>query len=88
MDDAGIAYDERGLVPCVIQDWDSGEVLTLAWTNAEALARTRATGELHLWSRSPVARVRASASAFVQARVSTSPESQSWITQGTRPRSS
>ena len=52
MDDAGIAYDERGLVPCVIQDWDSGEVLTLAYMNAEALARTRATGELHLWSRS------------------------------------
>ena len=52
MDDAEIAYDERGLVPCVIQDWASGEVLTLAWTNAEALARTRATGELHLWSRS------------------------------------
>jgi phosphoribosyl-AMP cyclohydrolase / phosphoribosyl-ATP pyrophosphohydrolase len=51
MDDAQIAYDERGLVPCVIQDWASGEVLTLAWTNAEALARTRATGELHLWSR-------------------------------------
>jgi phosphoribosyl-ATP pyrophosphohydrolase/phosphoribosyl-AMP cyclohydrolase len=52
MDDAGIAYDERGLVPCVIQDWATGEVLTLAWTNAEAIARTRATGELHLWSRS------------------------------------
>src|SRR4051812_1791706 len=52
MDDAEIAYDERGLVPCVIQDWASGEVLTLAWTNAEALARTRETGELHLWSRS------------------------------------
>src|SRR4051794_37650369 len=52
MDDAEIAYDERGLVPCVIQDWASGEVLTLAWTNAEALARTRTTGELHLWSRS------------------------------------
>ena len=52
MDDAGIAYDERGLAPCVIQDWATGEVLTLAWTNAEALARTRATGELHLWSRS------------------------------------
>jgi phosphoribosyl-ATP pyrophosphohydrolase/phosphoribosyl-AMP cyclohydrolase len=52
MDDAGIAYDERGLVACVIQDWATGEVLTLAYTNAEALARTRATGELHLWSRS------------------------------------
>jgi phosphoribosyl-AMP cyclohydrolase / phosphoribosyl-ATP pyrophosphohydrolase len=47
-----IAFDERGLAPCVIQDWASGEVLTLAYINAEALARTRATGELHLWSRS------------------------------------
>jgi phosphoribosyl-ATP pyrophosphohydrolase/phosphoribosyl-AMP cyclohydrolase len=47
-----IAYDERGLAPCVIQDWASGEVLTLAYINAEALERTRETGELHLWSRS------------------------------------
>ena len=52
MDDAEIAYDAQGLVPCVIQDWRTGEVLTLAYMNAEALARTRATGELHLWSRS------------------------------------
>jgi phosphoribosyl-ATP pyrophosphohydrolase/phosphoribosyl-AMP cyclohydrolase len=50
--DAAIAFDERGLVPCVIQDWASGEVLTLAYMNREALERTRATGELHLWSRS------------------------------------
>ena len=47
-----IAYDERGLVPVVVQDWRTGEVLTLAWANAEAVARTRDTGELHLWSRS------------------------------------
>jgi phosphoribosyl-ATP pyrophosphohydrolase/phosphoribosyl-AMP cyclohydrolase len=47
-----LAYDERGLVPCVIQDWRTGEVLTLAYMNAEAMARTRETGELHLWSRS------------------------------------
>src|SRR6478609_2278077 len=47
-----IAYDERGLVPVVVQDWTTGEVLTLAFANAEALERTRATGELHLWSRS------------------------------------
>jgi phosphoribosyl-AMP cyclohydrolase / phosphoribosyl-ATP pyrophosphohydrolase len=52
MDDTAIAYDEQGLVPCVIQDWRSGEVLTLAYMNAEALAATRRTGELHLWSRS------------------------------------
>jgi phosphoribosyl-AMP cyclohydrolase / phosphoribosyl-ATP pyrophosphohydrolase len=51
MDDA-IRFDDRGLAPCVVQDWTTGEVLTLAYTNAEALARTRETGELHLWSRS------------------------------------
>src|SRR6185436_7116277 len=47
-----IAYDERGLVPCVIQDARTGEVLTLAYMNAEALEKTEETGELHLWSRS------------------------------------
>ncbi len=47
-----IAYDEHGLVPCVVQDWSTGEVLTLAYMNERALARTRATGELHLYSRS------------------------------------
>jgi phosphoribosyl-AMP cyclohydrolase / phosphoribosyl-ATP pyrophosphohydrolase len=50
--DAQISYDERGLVPCVVQDWRTGEVLTLAYMNERALERTRATGELHLWSRS------------------------------------
>jgi phosphoribosyl-ATP pyrophosphohydrolase/phosphoribosyl-AMP cyclohydrolase len=52
LDPADIAFDDRGLVACVIQDWRSGEVLTLAYMNAEALERTRATGELHLYSRS------------------------------------
>src|SRR5918997_3846020 len=47
-----IRFDERGLVPVVIQDWASGEVLTLAYANAEAIDRTRETGELHLYSRS------------------------------------
>ena len=47
-----IAFDERGLAPCVIQDWASGEVLTVAYMNAEALARTRETGEMHFFSRS------------------------------------
>jgi phosphoribosyl-ATP pyrophosphohydrolase/phosphoribosyl-AMP cyclohydrolase len=50
--DLPIAFDERGLAPCVIQDQASGEVLTLAYMNAEALRRTQETGELHLWSRS------------------------------------
>jgi phosphoribosyl-ATP pyrophosphohydrolase/phosphoribosyl-AMP cyclohydrolase len=52
MDDLAIAFDDRGLVPCIAQDWRTGEVLTLAYMNAEALERTRATGELHYWSRS------------------------------------
>jgi phosphoribosyl-AMP cyclohydrolase / phosphoribosyl-ATP pyrophosphohydrolase len=52
MRDADIAFDENGLVPCVIQDWASGEVLTLAYMDAQALERTRATGEVHLYSRS------------------------------------
>jgi phosphoribosyl-ATP pyrophosphohydrolase/phosphoribosyl-AMP cyclohydrolase len=47
-----VRFDERGLVPCVIQDWRSGEVLTLAYMNAEALRRTIQTGEMHLFSRS------------------------------------
>jgi phosphoribosyl-ATP pyrophosphohydrolase/phosphoribosyl-AMP cyclohydrolase len=52
VDDAEIAFDERGLVPCVMQDWRTGEVLTLAYMNAEALRRTRETGEMHFFSRS------------------------------------
>ena len=47
-----IVYDERGLVPVIVQDWRSGEVLTLAYANAEAVRRTRESGELHLYSRS------------------------------------
>ncbi len=47
-----IEFDERGLAPCVIQDAATGEVLTLAYVNAESLQRTVETGELHLWSRS------------------------------------
>jgi phosphoribosyl-AMP cyclohydrolase / phosphoribosyl-ATP pyrophosphohydrolase len=52
MDDSDIAYDERGLVPCIAQDWRTGEVLTLAYMNDEALRRTRETGEIHFFSRS------------------------------------
>jgi phosphoribosyl-ATP pyrophosphohydrolase/phosphoribosyl-AMP cyclohydrolase len=52
VDDADVAFNERGLVPCIVQDWGSGEVLTLAWMNAESLALTRRTGEIHFYSRS------------------------------------
>ena len=51
-DASAVAFDERGLVPCVVQDWSTGEVLMLAYMNDEALSLTRSTGELHLWSRS------------------------------------
>jgi phosphoribosyl-ATP pyrophosphohydrolase/phosphoribosyl-AMP cyclohydrolase len=47
-----VRFDERGLVTCVMQDWASGEVLTLAYMNAEALQRTLDTGEMHFYSRS------------------------------------
>lgn len=47
-----IRFDERGLVPCVVQDAATGEVLTLAYMNEEALRRTRETGETHFFSRS------------------------------------
>ena len=47
-----IKWDESGLVPCVVQDWRTGEVLTLAYMNAEALERTHSTGEMHFYSRS------------------------------------
>ena len=47
-----LKFDERGLVPCVAQDFASGEVLTLAYANEEALRLTVETGELHFFSRS------------------------------------
>src|SRR3954470_21503428 len=45
-------YDERGLVPCIVQDAVTDVVLMLAWMNAEALRRNRETGAVHFWSRS------------------------------------
>jgi phosphoribosyl-AMP cyclohydrolase / phosphoribosyl-ATP pyrophosphohydrolase len=47
-----IHFDEEGLVPCIVQDARTGEVLTLAYMNREALERTRASGETWFWSRS------------------------------------
>jgi phosphoribosyl-AMP cyclohydrolase / phosphoribosyl-ATP pyrophosphohydrolase len=47
-----VCFDEKGLVPCVAQDVDSGEVLTLAYANEEALRLTVETGEVHFFSRS------------------------------------
>lgn len=47
-----VRWDERGLAPVVVQDADTGEVLTLAWANRAALAATLQTGQAHFWSRS------------------------------------
>jgi phosphoribosyl-AMP cyclohydrolase / phosphoribosyl-ATP pyrophosphohydrolase len=46
------AFGDNGLLPCVVQDWRTGEVLTVAYMNEEALARTRESGETWFWSRS------------------------------------
>ena len=47
-----VVFDDRGLVPAVAQDATTGAVLMVAWMNADALARTEATGYAHFWSRS------------------------------------
>jgi phosphoribosyl-AMP cyclohydrolase / phosphoribosyl-ATP pyrophosphohydrolase len=47
-----VVFDARGLVPAVVQEAESGEVLMVAWMNREALDRTLATGLTHFWSRS------------------------------------
>jgi phosphoribosyl-AMP cyclohydrolase len=47
-----IKWNADGLVPAIVQDADSGEVLMLAWMNAESLRLTRQTGQTHFWSRS------------------------------------
>jgi phosphoribosyl-ATP pyrophosphohydrolase/phosphoribosyl-AMP cyclohydrolase len=47
-----ISFDEKGLVPCVAQDFASGEVLTLAYASEESLRLSVETGELHFYSRS------------------------------------
>jgi phosphoribosyl-AMP cyclohydrolase len=54
-DPATLVYDARGLVPVIAQDHASGEVLMMAWMNAEAVARTLATGRVTYWSRSRAA---------------------------------
>lgn len=47
-----ILWNEQGLVPAIVQDADTGQVLMLAWMNQEALRLTRETGYTHFWSRS------------------------------------
>ena len=49
---AAVRYDAQGLVPAVAQDHVSGEVLMVAWMNAESLRETLETGQVTYWSRS------------------------------------
>ena len=51
-DPGTLVYDERGLLPVIAQDHASGEVLMLAWMNAEAVTKTLQTGRVTYWSRS------------------------------------
>jgi phosphoribosyl-AMP cyclohydrolase len=47
-----VAFNDRGLVPCIVQDQESGEVLMMAWANAEAVRLTLTTAQAHFFSRS------------------------------------
>lgn len=47
-----IKWNEQGLVPAIAQDWQTGEILMLAWMNAEALALSVSEGRAIYWSRS------------------------------------
>ncbi len=51
-DTSTLKYDDRGLIPCIAQDAEGGEVLMMAWMNAEAVAKTLETGRVTYWSRS------------------------------------
>lgn len=51
-DPQSLRYDDRGLIAAIAQDHASGEVLMVAWMNAEAVARTLDTGRVTYWSRS------------------------------------
>jgi phosphoribosyl-AMP cyclohydrolase len=47
-----LKFDTSGLIPTICQDAASGDVLMMAWMNAESLRLTQSTGEAHFWSRS------------------------------------
>lgn len=47
-----LRFDDRGLIPCVVQQYDTGEVLMVAWMSAESIRLTLETGTTWFWSRS------------------------------------
>ncbi len=48
----GIKFDDKGLVPAIVQDYQNGEILMLAYMNLESLQKTLSSGKTHFWSRS------------------------------------
>ena len=52
MDIDELVYDDRGLIPCIVQDDATNEVLMMAWMDAEAVRRTLTDGSMWFWSRS------------------------------------
>ncbi|MBM6777709.1 MULTISPECIES: phosphoribosyl-AMP cyclohydrolase [Collinsella] len=52
MDISELKFDAQGLIPCVVQQYDTGEVLMVAWMNAESVGLTLETGTTWFWSRS------------------------------------
>ena len=51
-DPATLRYNDQGLIPAIAQDHATGEVLMMAWMNAEAVVRTLDSGRVTYWSRS------------------------------------
>jgi phosphoribosyl-AMP cyclohydrolase len=51
-DPSTLTYDSNGLIPCIAQQDDTGEVLMMAWMNADAVAMTLQTKRVTYWSRS------------------------------------
>ena len=47
-----LRYDANGLIPAIVQDADTGEVLMMAWMNRNSLQESITTGKTHFWSRS------------------------------------
>lgn len=52
MDDRDLKWNADGLIPAIVQDSETGQVLMMAWMNAESLRLTQQTRETHFWSRS------------------------------------
>ena len=69
-DTSSLVYNDAGLIPCIAQDAESGEVLMMAWMNAESILHSLDTGRVTYWSRSRQAFwIKGESSGHVQALV-------------------